>query len=96
MMSPMTRTKILTTLVLCVLLIGAILVAQPVQNINPKHHPNLAEAQKLSERAYEKIVDAQRANEYDMDGHAQKAKDLLDQANHQLRLAANWANKNAK
>ena len=76
---------------------GGMAVAQkPVQNVNPHHHPNLAAAQRFSEQAYQKVVAAQQANEFDMEGHAQKAKDLLDQANQQLRLAADWANKNHK
>ncbi len=76
---------------------GGMAIAQrPVENINPHHHPNLAAAQRLSEQAYQKIVAAQQANEFDMEGHAQKAKELLDQVNQQLRLAANWANKNHK
>lgn len=41
-------------------------------------------------------MDAQKANEWDMQGHAQKAKDLLDQANSELKLAAQAANRNAK
>ena len=32
----------------------------------------------LSDEAYAKIVAAQQANEWDMDGHAQKAKELLE------------------
>ena len=39
---------------------------------------------------------AQQANEWDMQGHAQKAKDLLDQVNNELKAAAQAANKNAK
>jgi hypothetical protein len=31
-----------------------------------------------------------------MDGHAQKAKDFLKQANDEIKLAAEAANKNAK
>jgi len=31
-----------------------------------------------------------------MQGHAQKAKDLLDQANNELKAAAQAANRNAK
>jgi len=31
-----------------------------------------------------------------MDGHAAKAKDLLQQANEQLRTATNYANRNHK
>ena len=37
---------------------------------------------------------AQQANEWDMQGHAQKAKNLLDQVNSELKLAAEAANKN--
>ncbi len=68
---------------------------QPVENIG-RRHPNLAAAQRLSQQAYDKIVAAQQANEFDMDGHAQKAKDLLDQANRELRQAATAANKNPR
>jgi len=91
-------SKNLIKLLLCVLLLcGGIAIAQkPVENVNPHHHPNLAAAQRLSEQAYQKIVAAQEANEWDMQGHAQKAKELLDQANQQLKLAAEAANKNHK
>jgi len=67
---------------------------QPVTNVSPKHHPNLAAAQRLTDKAYEKVVAAQQANEYDMAGHAAKAKELLDQANNELKAAAQAANKN--
>jgi len=50
----------------------------------------------MSQNAYEKIVAAQQANEWDMQGHAQKAKELLEQVNNQLKLAAGAANKNQK
>jgi hypothetical protein len=69
------------------------LAAPPVDNVSGKRHPNLAAAQRLSSKAYEKIVAAQQANEWDMAGHAQKAKDLLDQANRELKEAAEAANK---
>jgi hypothetical protein len=61
--------------------------------INPGRHPNLAAAQRLTEQAYNKVSAAQVANEFDMDGHAQKAKDLLDQANRELKAAAEAANR---
>lgn len=80
-----------------VLLCGGIALAQkPVQNVNPQRHPNIAAAQRLSEQAYQKLVAAQQANEWDMQGHAQKAKELLEQVNQQLKLAAEAANKNHK
>lgn len=64
------------------------------QQINPGRHPNLAAAQRFTEQAYNKISAAQQANEWDMDGHAQKAKDLLNQANQELKAAAAAANHN--
>jgi hypothetical protein len=75
---------------------GVALAQKPVDNVSGKTHPNLAAAQRLSQQAYEKIVAAQQANEWDLDGHAAKAKDLLDQVNQQLKLAAETSNKNHK
>lgn len=72
---------------------AAIGIAQrPVQNVAPGRHPNIAAAQRLTEQAYNRVVMAQQANEYDMNGHAQKAKELLDQANRELKMAAETAN----
>ena len=48
--------------------------------------------QRLSQQAWEKIVAAQEANEWDMQGHAQKAKNLLDEVNKELKMAAEAAN----
>jgi hypothetical protein len=64
----------------------------PQQNVSSARHPNLAAAQKLSAEAFEKIGAAQRANEFDMHGHAARAKELLDQANQELKAAAEAAN----
>jgi F0F1-type ATP synthase membrane subunit b/b' len=74
----------------------AAFAAPPVQDVSPKRHPNLAAAQRLARDAWEKITAAQRANEWDMDGHAAKAKELLDQVNNELKLAAESANKGHK
>jgi len=68
----------------------------PVDNIDARKHPNLAAAQQLSDQAYRKIVAAQQANEWDMDGHAEKAKELLEQVNMHLKQAALAANKNPR
>jgi hypothetical protein len=74
---------------------GGLAIAQlPVDNINAHKHPNLSAAQRLSQQAFERISAAQQANEWDMDGHAAKAKELLDQVNEQLRMAATDANRN--
>jgi hypothetical protein len=69
--------------------------AQPERNIG-RRHPNLAEAQSLAQQAYDRIVAAQRANEWDMDGHAARAKDLLAQASRELKEAAMAANHNRR
>jgi hypothetical protein len=65
---------------------------QPKQTVSSKAHPNLAAAQDFCQKAYDKCVEAQGANEFDMAGHAQQAKNLLEKANNQLKLAANAAN----
>jgi hypothetical protein len=59
-------------------------------------HPNITAAHKACEQAIEKITAAQKANEYDMEGHAAKAKDLLTQAEAELKQARAAANANAK
>ena len=95
----MTKTKLVLGSVLGVaaLIAGGVAVAQkPVDDISGKKHPNLAAAQHLSRQAWEKIAAAQQANEWDMQGHAAKAKELLDQVNQELKLSAEAANKNHK
>lgn len=89
-------------LVGCVLLVGMLLVGTlgaadpPVKDVAPGKHPNIAAAQRHARQAWERILDAQKANEWDLGGHAQKAKDLLDQANAELKLAAETANQKKK
>jgi len=77
------------------LLFGSLVYAQmrpPAENISPRRHPNLAAAQRLCFQAFEKIQAAQAANEWDLGGHAAKAKELLDQASRELKEAAETAN----
>ena len=69
-------------------------IARPKDNVSPARHPNIAAAQRLSTQAFEKVVAAQKANEFDLGGHAQKAKDLLEQANRELKAAAETSNAN--
>jgi hypothetical protein len=70
---------------------GIIAIGFGVQarDVSFKHHPNLAAAQEFIEKAVNKISEAQKANEYDMHGHAARAKELLDQAYDEVKLAAN-------
>ena len=57
-----------------------------------KGHPNMQAAQKALNTAWDKISAAQKANEFDMDGHAAKAKDAIKLASDELKLAAETAN----
>ena len=63
------------------------------QDVSWRRHPNLAAAQRLIDQAYAKISAAQDANEFDMDGHAAKAKGLLEEANREIKAAAMTANR---
>ena len=91
------KTRIFAGAIGSLLVIGGLAIAQPPKkNIAPGRHPNLAAAQRLSQQAYERIIMAQQANEWDLGGHAQKAKNLLDQVNNELKLAAETSNRNGK
>lgn len=94
----MTKSKVALGGVLSLALVcGGLAVAQmPKENVSPRKHPNLAAAQRLSRSAWEKITAAQAANEWDMEGHAAKAKELLNQVNNELKLAAEAANHNRR
>lgn len=62
------------------------------ERVSPRRHPNLAAAQRHIERAIDRLSEAQRENDFDMHGHAKKAKELLDEAYVEIKLAAEAAN----
>jgi hypothetical protein len=88
----MTRTRLFSCILGLCLTAGVSLAQRPKRDISGGRHPNLAAAQRLSQQAWEKIQAAQSANEFDMAGHAQKAKELLQQVNEELKQAAETAN----
>ena len=90
----MRRQKLLisTFLGAMVFCCGLTLAQEPVQDIDRKVHPNLAEAQNLVVQANKHIIVAQKDNKYEMGGHAEKAREHLVQANQELKLAAEAAN----
>ena len=93
----MIKIRILAVVLASLMVIGVVALAQPPKtNVSAGRHPNLAAAQRLSQQAFERIVAAQQANEWDMQGHAQKAKELLDEVNRELKLAAEAANRKGK
>ncbi len=79
------------------LTLGTTLIAQnPGVDVSRHVHPNLNAAQRLIEQAIGRVSTAQGANEFDMEGHAAKAKALLDQADAEIKLAAEAANHNKR
>ncbi len=86
----------LATVALASLLATGAFAKGPKVDVSAKKHPNLNAAQKALKNAADKISEAQKANEYDMAGHAAKAKELIDQADAELKLAAEAANENKK
>jgi hypothetical protein len=65
---------------------------EPRMNVSPYRHGNIARAQEYSRYAFDAMTQAQQSNEFDMGGHAERAKQLLAQANDEMKLAAEWAN----
>ena len=93
----MIKTRVATIVLGSLFVLGGAAVAQlPKRNISRVLHPNLAAAQRLSREAWEKINEAQQANEWDLQGHAQKAKNLLDEVNNELKLAAEASNRRGR
>jgi len=77
--------------VVCLVFIAATAAQRPETSIDPARHPSLAEAQHHILQAFEKIDEAQRANKEQLGGHAEKAKQLLDQASRELKEGAEYA-----
>ena len=67
----------------------------PVVNIGERHG-NLRAAQEHIVEAFQLVSQAQEANDSRLGGHAGRAKDLLQQADAELRMAADTANENGR
>ena len=63
------------------------LSATPAKGVSARKHPNIEAAQRLCAQAFDKITAAQKTNEFDMAGHAARAKDLIEQASAELKQA---------
>ncbi|MGB8473143.1 MAG: hypothetical protein WCE61_03525 [Candidatus Acidiferrum sp.] len=70
---------------------GIALAQGPIVNVDPHRHSNLAEAQHHIQQAFAKLEEAQRANRGRLGGHAEKAKELLNAANREIKEAAEFA-----
>ena len=71
---------------------SSVFAQEPVQNIDRARHGNLAAAQDLVRQAFDRLSLAQKENGNQLADHAVKAKALLQQANVEIRLAADAAN----
>lgn len=87
------RSKYIVLAGVAALAACAVSAQVPVQNIDPGRHGNLAAAQRLVVQAFERLSDAQNANDYHLGGHAARAKELLREANEEIKLAAESANR---
>jgi hypothetical protein len=89
------KSSFLRTLLICFVVISFMGAAITVYagNVSKVRHPNLAAAQTFIEKAIARVSAAQEANEFDLGGHAAKAKALLEEAYDEIKLAAQTANK---
>ncbi|HET6929893.1 MAG TPA: hypothetical protein VFI45_06200 [Candidatus Acidoferrum sp.] len=87
---------IVGVLAIALIFIGVTFAQKPEMNIDPARHANLAAAQHHIGEAFEKIEEAQRANKDELGGHAEKALELLRQADHELKEAAEFADHRRK
>lgn len=93
----MTKMMTVFTAILAMAMFSGLALAQdPVVNIDRSRHPNLAQAQEHIVAANAAIARAQADNKYDMQGHAEKARQHLIEADRELRAAATAANQNMK
>lgn len=78
--------------VLTLICVGVVYAEErPMHDVSPAKHPNIAAAQDLIGKAWDKTVEAQEANNDELKGHADKAKQLLVDAARELSAAAHAA-----
>jgi len=89
----MTKKSLLIAAAVCIAFFcsGVLFAQGPVVDIGSRHG-NLRAAQGFIVQAWQRINRAQRANDDQLGGHAQRAKDFLLQADEELKLAAETAN----
>jgi hypothetical protein len=82
------RSTSFVKVLVCCALVGFLLSCASVPG-----HPNLVAAQQFVEQAIDKVTAAQNANNFDMKGHAARAKELMRQAIAEINMAEQAANK---
>ncbi len=72
--------------------LGAALFAQAPRVTVGEKHGNMRAAQEYIQQAWRKVDEAQKDNNYNLGGHAGRAKELLAQASEEIKLSAEAAN----
>lgn len=85
------KSKLILAVVLLTGAIVAVFAEAPSVTVDASRHGNLARAQQSIQAAWNSVDTAQHDNHYHLGGHAEKAKQLLEQANQEIQLAANAA-----
>ena len=76
-----------------VLALGAVIYAQQGPRVTVgERHGNMRAAQELIQQAWYKVDEAQKDNNYNLGGHAGRAKELLAQASEEIKMSAEAAN----
>ena len=70
---------------------GAALPQEPKVNVGDRHG-NMKAAQEMIRQAWFKVDEAQKDNNYNLGGHAGRAKELLSEASSEIKQAAETAN----
>jgi hypothetical protein len=79
---------------LCVALaLSAVIYAQQGPRVTVgERHGNMRAAQELIQQAWYKVDEAQKDNNYNLGGHAGRAKELMAQASEEIKMSAEAAN----
>jgi hypothetical protein len=88
----MIKKVLMVAVAVCVsFILGAVVFAEPPVNVGERHG-NMRAAQQLIQQAWVKVDEAQHDNNYNLGGHAGKAKELLMQASEEIKMSAEAAN----
>ena len=84
----------MVAMVLCAAFaLSAVLFAQQEPRVTVgEKHGNMRAAQEYIQQAWRKVDEAQKDNNYNLGGHAGRAKELLAQASEEIKLSAEAAN----
>jgi hypothetical protein len=84
----------MVAIALCaVFALSAVLFAQQEPRVTVgEKHGNMRAAQEYIQQVWRKVDEAQKDNNYNLGGHAGRAKELLAQASEEIKLSAEDAN----